>query len=137
MADTIYRLETLSTNGVDYLPRYVGNAPADVLRYLRESLGTRFLRDVREVDAVPGDLLRPRGALELVALASAQGRMWDLSGRAGFPDAWVDLTVFATGEVAPLPALFTVSWCEGKVRANVADKCVTYAEAFRRLATLN
>lgn len=137
---TIHRLETLSTNLADYLPRYVGNAPADVLRYLRESLDSPspFVRDLREVDAVPGELLAPRGALDITAQATANGLMWDLSGRVGtWADGpWVDLTVYAPGESAPLPVLFHVAWCAGKVKPAKTERRVTLAEARRRLAAM-
>ncbi|MFJ6019766.1 hypothetical protein ACIQFP_10495 [Nocardiopsis alba] len=138
---TIHRLETLSSNGADYLARYVGNAPVGVLRHLREALNSSspFLRDLREVDAVPGELLAPRGALDITAQATANGLMWDLSGRVGqwVDGPWVDLTVFAPGADAPLPVLFHVSWCAGKVKPAKASGRVSLAEARRRLAALD
>ena len=71
--------------------------------------------------------------------ATAQGLMWDLAGRVGYwPDGpWVDLTVFAPGEGVPLPVLFHVSWCAGKVKPSKPSGRVSLAEARRRLAALD
>lgn len=133
---TIHYIETISSNLVDFLPRYIGNLAGARLDALREAVRAGHARDLREVSAVPAELLAPRGALDLVSRATAIGLMWDVSARVGYPDPWVDLTVFPPGDDIPTDVLFRVSWCDGKVSASRALGRVTLATARKKLAAL-